>query len=112
MSGSGEPTVSLVARRALVGALVLLAAVAAAAALRPGPGLAADATRHVSPSGHDAGSCRVNEDPCHSLDYAYRQSGPGEVIDVHGGRYGPQVIPRISGHDGEAVELRAASGEA
>jgi hypothetical protein len=101
----------IVARHALVGGLVLLAAVATAASLLSGPSLAADATRHVSTTGRDAGSCHVSRDPCRSLGYAYRQAAPGEVIDVRGGRYGAQLIPRVPGREGAPVELRAAPGE-
>jgi hypothetical protein len=106
-----EVPMSVLVRRALIGGLVLLAAVAAVATLRSDRGLAADATRHVSPTGRDAGACRVVQDPCRTLDYVYRQAGAGEIVDVRGGRYGPQSIPRIPNRGGEPVELRAAPGE-
>src|SRR5262249_24195065 len=50
----------------------------------------ASATRHVSPTGIDAGDCTVN--PCKTIAYAIGQSGPGHTVQVAAGTYPEHVV--------------------
>ncbi len=45
----------------------------------------------VAPSGSDAANCGPT-DPCLSFGRAYSVAGPGQVVEVAGGEYGPQDI--------------------
>ena len=74
------------------------------------PGLAAAATRYVSPSGSDSGACTGAGAPCRSLAHAYRQSGPGDIVQMAGGNYGAQTIPTVAGRSAPAVDFRPAAG--
>jgi len=46
--------------------------------------------RHVSPKGHDTGSCQKK--PCRTIGYAVGQANPGDTIDVDHGTYGESVL--------------------
>jgi hypothetical protein len=72
--------------------LVLAAACAVGAGFCAESAHAASASLFVAPSGSDSGSCRHSR-PCRTLGYAYRQAGPGEIVQVAGGSYGGQTIP-------------------
>ncbi len=69
----------------------------------------APASRFVSPSGSDAGACTAQE-PCLTIERAYRVAGGGEVIEVAGGAYGPQVVPSVDKASSEPVVIRPADG--
>jgi hypothetical protein len=72
------------------------------------PSDAEGAQRFVATTGADAGAC--NPAPCQSFGYAYRQSAPGDVVEVAAGSYGGQTIPLVAGRTGPAVEFRPATG--
>jgi hypothetical protein len=88
--------------------VAVLAAVLAAALTSPAGALAA--TRYISPSGADSGACTSASAPCRSFGHAYRQSAPGDVVEMAGGQYGSQTIPAVSGRGGPAVTFQAAPG--
>jgi hypothetical protein len=76
------------------------------------PAPASAATRHVSTSGSDSAACTASA-PCASFDRAYRVAGPGDVVQVAGGRYGWQEIasdPRKNGSGLRPVLFRPAPG--
>jgi endonuclease YncB( thermonuclease family) len=62
---------------------------------------------YVAPSG--AGSTCSADQPCGSLDAAYRAAKPGDVVEVRGGTYAKQAIPAL-GRPAPAVEFRSAPG--
>src|SRR6186713_2806737 len=72
--------------------LMLAAACAVGAGFCAESAHAASASLFVAQSGSDSGSCRHSR-PCRTLGYAYRQAGPGEIVQVAGGSYGGQTIP-------------------
>ena len=74
------------------------------------PSVAGAATRYLSPSGTDSGSCSSTVSACRSFDYAYRQSAAGDTVQVAAGSYGGQTIPSVSGRNLPAVEFVPAPG--
>jgi hypothetical protein len=62
------------------------------------------ATRHVAPSGSDAGDCVAA--PCATFRYAFGRSAGGDVVTVAAGVYGAQTVPSGS----KAVTFRGAGG--
>jgi hypothetical protein len=88
--------------------LALLGALVAAILAFWWPDAARGAQRFVSPGGADSGPC--NSSPCQSFAYAYKQSSPGDVVEVAAGSYGAQTIPTVAGRSAPAVEFRPASG--
>ncbi len=87
-------------------AIAAFAAVAAACGLAAAPAPAA--TRAVALGAADAGDCIAA--PCGSFGYAYRQAGPGDVVQVGGGDYPAQEIPSVAGRTAPPVEIRPAPG--
>jgi hypothetical protein len=63
----------------------------------------------VSASGSDAGRC-TQAAPCASFDRAFRAARPGEVVEVAGGSYPPQVLTADGRTSGPNVVFRPASG--
>jgi hypothetical protein len=59
----------------------------------------------VAPGGDDAGPCGA-EAPCASFDRAYHAARPGQVVEVAGGSYGPQVLTRDPAKAGAGCERR------
>jgi hypothetical protein len=96
----------VVSRRAWC-CLIMAASLAGMAAA---PSVAESATRYLSPSGADSGTCSSIVSACRSFDYAYRQSAPGDIVQVAAGSYGGQSIPIVSGRSLPAVEFRPAPG--
>ncbi len=74
------------------------------------PSAAWGASRYVSSSGADSGSCASPGAPCRSFGYAYRQASAGDVVELAAGSYGAQSIPSVAGRSAPAVELRASGG--
>ena len=74
------------------------------------PPAAWGASRYVSSSGTDSGSCASPGAPCRSFGYAYRQASAGDVVELAAGSYGAQSIPSVAGRSAPAVELRASGG--
>jgi len=62
---------------------------------------AAGATRHVSPTGTDAGDCSAS--PCRTISYAVAQANAGDTISVASGTYAESVrvtkTLNLIGHD-------------
>src|SRR4051794_3059104 len=89
--------------------LVLLALTTAVAVgfLTARPSSAEAANLFVSASGQ--GSACSAAHPCGSLETAYRAASPGDVVQVAGGSYGPQVVPSL-GRPAPAIEFRSAPG--
>jgi hypothetical protein len=94
-------------RRTLVRRTLAILALLIAASL-VAPSVSWGSSRLVSSSGTDAGSCLASA--CRSFGYAYRQSAPGDVVEVAGGSYPDQSIPVVAGRSGPAVEFRPAAG--
>ncbi|MGE4030247.1 MAG: Ig-like domain-containing protein [Thermoleophilia bacterium] len=68
------------------------------------------ATRFVSASGSDSGSCTASS-PCRSLNRAYQVAAPGEVVDIAGGNYPHQTFGGGSGKSrANPVYFRPAAG--
>jgi hypothetical protein len=65
---------------------------------------ASAATRQVSRSGTDSGSCLSA--PCASLSYAYGRASSGDVVNVAPGTYSPQSTPNGS----KSVSFKGGSG--
>ncbi len=94
------------ARRAGLLATTVFAVLAAAVL----PASALATTRSVSTTGADNSACAAQ--PCKTFSYAYKQSAPGDVVEVAGGTYPEQAIPVVAGRAAPAVEFRPAAGAA
>jgi hypothetical protein len=79
--------VVLLVTLATAGALITLTT-----ALDPSPG--PKPSRFLSPGGSDTGDCSEQAKACRSLDYAYRQASPGDIVELAAGRYGAQDLRR------------------
>jgi hypothetical protein len=66
------------------------------------------ATRYVAPGGSDGGACAPAAAPCGSIERAYSVSAPGDVVEVAGGSYPAQRVPRVDGRTGAPVEIAPA----
>src|SRR6478752_2830477 len=65
----------------------------------------------ISASGSDNGSCSRSS-PCRSLRSAYLNAHPGDVVEIGGGQYGSQMIPRDASKENATknVIFRPAQG--
>ena len=66
-------------------------------------------TVFVSPTGSDEGSC-TRAAPCATFDRGYREAGPGEVVEVAGGRYPAQTFTSDGRTAGPNAIFRPAPG--
>lgn len=64
----------------------------------------------VSPTGVDSGTCEAS--PCRTMNYAYRQADPGDVVEMAAGTYGYQTLMRQTSKDTatQRVVFRPAAG--
>ena len=95
-------------RRALVGAIVLAAAVGVGTSETAADAATRKASVFVAPNGSDARSCKRRGAPCRTFNRAYRAARPGQVVQVAGGRYPGQTIRAIRGRTGPRVVFRPA----
>ena len=68
------------------------------------------ATRYLASTGSDAGACTGAATPCRTMGYAYRQSQPGDLVQMAGGSYPAQSLPSVAGRSAPPVEFQPADG--
>ncbi|RMG94260.1 MAG: DUF1565 domain-containing protein [Deltaproteobacteria bacterium] len=79
------------------------------ASTRAEPAMPGAATIHVDPAGDD-GAAGTLETPLRTIQAAVDRAGPGDVVEVHPGRYREAVVISSGGAPGEAFVLRAQLG--
>jgi hypothetical protein len=69
------------------------------------PAMASAATRYMSATGTDSGSCSTSSSPCRTIGYAYNQAAAGDVVQVAAGSYGAQTVTGTKASPGVVFDL-------